>query len=368
MATYYVNAATGNAGYDGLSETDLNAAIANRGPKLTIQAAVTAASAGDTIKVAGNATAYRGATGGIVINKSLTIEGDGGVIVAPFTDNTVNEPVFDIQVTAGATLEKVQLKKLKIKNTVAAAAVKSGNYGIKCSLGATANTKLNWLVLEDVDIVGMGDAGVYLLGGAGTNDYFIFTTFRRCVSNANYAEGFYLKNAVGVIFDTCYAIGNQLSGYRTEACTGISFLTSAAENNALSGSANATYDAQMRLISCNSATVISCDIEDFTSAGHTSKRGIVVQNSVGTHIGPCNFYNAALNGAADERCIYVTYGAGGGNGPNHVTIMPCNVSNVAKFLEVDSGDTNVDAFLPFSRAGGTPSNVLPTTMHMRSWT
>src|SRR5688572_9331854 len=159
--TWYVDASTGD---------NTNSGLVRSLPKLTVAAAISAASAGDTVRLLGG-----GYTTAITINKTITVEGDGATI----TDVTVNNSSQAIAITVGGvTLRKVFATQ---QGTGKAVSVSSSLYGV---------------TLEQVDGDSLAGDCIDVSGTVGTQ-------IINCVPAASPGNTIDLSSATGFVVDRC---------------------------------------------------------------------------------------------------------------------------------------------------------------------
>lgn len=414
MATYYVNAATGNNAYDGLAETDLNAAIANRGPVADIQTGLGKCAAGDMLKVASGS--YTAPSGGYQVTiGSFWWFNEPGVSMAP-NGYGATQPVVVIAPTG--TLTNIRISGGSIAGVRQTAAT-AGNDGIRCVM-TSGTKKVVRLHLEDISVSGMSGDGIHLEADGTSDRFFVFTQIERCISGQNWGHGLYLKNStVSAIRDSYFNLNGQ-TGSTVDSCQ-IHGDCSAWENNSRASSADATFAPSLRLRLSNVVRMDACDLEAFNlefpaiangtavsgtgipaattvsgavsaganqltlSANATSTQlsdltigATVYQNCIITSGSPtvyygqfcqhamnietcpgatvfsCNFFNASESTDTTQRGIYIPdNGTGTTTVPDPVQMIvgPCRFSGVKTAIEVLNTARNIAVYEPFVSSG-----------------
>jgi hypothetical protein len=259
---------------------------------------------------------WRVPTGGLRVRKPVELYGERGTVLRPFNGSVNDEPVIVIDATglpSGAEISMVSIHDLAIVNDTPLQARLPNSHGIETRSAAT--TKVTNLDISNVTIVGMGGDGIHIVGANGGAGAVVFARLRAIQSISNQGCGYVIKAATVVVCESCYANANGLHGYLIHEA-GASPLGCGAENNCLSGvdadgfySYSEQYGAQVRLKTAYPCVVMNPHIENFSTEGHYSRRGLILENSPGCQIIGGLFVNGAE--AITGRAIWIMNGCAG---------------------------------------------------------
>lgn len=301
-------------------------------------------------------------SGGLVIRKQMTIQGETGTNLFAYSATT-NQPVIKIA-PGGVVLTRVTLRDLTLQNATLPSSPVSGNYGLLCDV-PTDGSKIGNLTLERVFVRYMGDDGIHLSAYATSDSYFVFVALRDCQSFVNRGRGMFASYANLLKSDGSYFVGNDLDGFRGENCE-LEFHSSGFENNCLTsdtGRLSATLNGQLSLKSCPMSVVSGCHVERFTTSDQpVSKRGIVIEGGSCATIQSTVFVGDSDSETSDtsQRGIFITGGSSGA--VMACCILPNQFFNVKKAVEIDGGTgLAADCLVTAQRIQvGTGEMMLPT--------
>ena len=312
--------------------------------------------------------------GGLVINKSICLQGDPGTRLFSFATDG-DQPVIRI-VPGGVPIQGITIRDLTLLNGSLPEAGLTGNCGILCDL-PTDGSKVSRLVIERVITYDMGDDGISLVG-RGTNDsFFVFVSLRdvSCVNGrgrglfASYAN---LLNCYG-----CYFAANDLEGVRCEVSEPALYACSV-ENNCLTAfsrkdpehledrfALDPDLGGQLVFLNCGMGRIDAMHVESFNGENQPlCKRGIVLANSKAITVSGCLF----INGGEDDldAGILITGSNGSNSSPVVMacTVLPNWFSQVKNAVVVDSGATTARDCVVFPQhiSSGTGALSLPTAV------
>lgn len=269
--------------------------------------------------------AYVAPAGGWVIEKSLTIRGDGpgnpndprGTVIKPTTGNHVF--VLDPANAAGGVLNNVRIHNLCISG---AGVVGGGADGIH--LNPTAGKKVSQLRIQRVAIVGMGGAGISLDGFISSTelDDVVGALISGCDIQSCGAQGIKLGQAFQVMVKNCLLTGNGLEGIMAFRSQLVAYAC-AFSGNQLSGGA-----AEMNIDTCTLARVDACRFDAFRA----STPALFLDSSPGAgNIGACVF----TQGVFQQGATGIKIGNLGRQGA--ILVLPNRFVGVGTGVRVESG-------------------------------
>ena len=303
----------------------------------TVEAAISAASAGDRIYI--KKGTYTAPSGGYVISKPLEIFGDGpGGAVFAGTPGTLlrgalgsHDPVIKIDVDGNpdVTLRNIYIHDLQITQVINGgipAPFDTLNSGVYCKI-TSSSKNLGYFHLARLFIYGMGGDGIHLEGLDGDHNPQV-VTIEDCTADFNSNNGLYLLYSNGTAIRGGDFGGNYHKGIHASQCPYITIVEAVAESNEHTGTGVSTDNfvpSQVFLEGCPGFLMSGCDIEGFTNGGTGSLVGVAV-NSLGGYIGSNAFFdNSALTGSTG---IYIGYTSQG------MTVGPNQFTHVDKMIEV----------------------------------
>ncbi|MGH7174170.1 MAG: right-handed parallel beta-helix repeat-containing protein, partial [Gemmataceae bacterium] len=268
--------------------------------------AVTAASSGQTITIDTSGMPTGGYTGGVTIDKSLTISGSSGVIIASPTSSgglTTDDAILEISGSVTVNLDDLTLDG-------------TAGYSTNLAYGIYANDSANLTLTSDT-IQNIANASVTgAQDGVGLVDAAV--TGSGCTVSNNYGVGVYSTGTGGLAFEDStfddndigleeYNAGDDPNGvdgstFENNTAYGILLQDSAGSiamitNNSVSGS---DYDIAITRGSSVSSQV-AFDIEQNT-IGDAASAGLYFESSGTTEVPSGNVnYNRILNGAVVDN-------------------------------------------------------------------
>lgn len=282
---------------------------------------------------------YSVPSGGLVIRKSMTIQGETGTRLISFAADE-DEPVIKIA-PGGLDLESVTVRDLLLQNLELPADPISGNHGLFADVPSDGS-KIGFLTLERVRVINMGGDGI-CLNALGTNDsFFVFVTIRDVWSQRNRGRGLFASYANMINCYGSYFSDNNLDGVRADFSE-IAFYSCGFENNCLGDERlDVTFNGQVYLRACTMSRLDNCHFERFTDdTDHPfNKRGLMIENGACCIVSGCRFVNAEEDDSGDDRGIACTYGGGFETpvpGVLAACLMPNRFENVQTAIEVDAG-------------------------------
>ena len=336
-----------------------------------LQAAADDVAPGGTLFIPNGA--YTVPSGGLIIRKAMTIQGEAGTQLFSFSNGS-GQPVLVVE-PGGQAIQNVTIRDLTLLNVIKPELISYGNYGIHCYI-PDDGSKLSRLVIERVSVQNMGDVGIWLDAVGGIHDSFIvFATLRdvSCVEGRKHglvASYTNLLNCYG-----CYFAANDGNGARVDISEP-AFYACAFESNCRSAATSdgdhdtdgllpldPTFDAQLRITNSSISRVDGCHFETFNSeAQPVCKRAIVLLNSPCTIVSGCGFFNGSEAEGDTERGIYCSF-SGDDESPGVVacSILPNTFTQTKVAIEIDGGSVAQDCVVfPQKITSGTGGMMLPT--------
>ena len=356
---------------DQLDGATANLSVVDARNYADLQAAADDVAPGGTLFIPNGA--YTVPSGGLIIRKAMTIQGEAGTQLFSFSNGS-GQSVLVVEPGAHA-IQNVTIRDLTLLNVIKPELISYGNYGIHCHI-PDDGSKLSRLVIERVSVQNMGDVGIWLDAVGGVHDSFIvFATLRdvSCVEGRKHglvASHTNLLNCYG-----CYFAANDGNGARIDISEP-AFYACAFENNCKSAATSdgdhdtdgllpldPTFDGQLRITNSSISRVDGCHFETFNSETQpVCKRALVLLNSPCTIVSGCGFFNGGEAEGDTERGIFCSF-SGDDETPGVVacSILPNTFTQTKVAIEIDGDSVAQDCVVfPQKVTSGTGTMMLPT--------
>jgi hypothetical protein len=284
----------------------------------SIQDAIDAAQAGESVYIPSGE--YDLPSGGLKINKKLTLFGDGigpdetdpgGTILRPNSNND-----HAIVLEDHADTDDVTIRSLRIQGD----AQDGTGDGIHAVI-TTADRRPATIILENLFITGMGNHGLNF-------EQIDFPTFRDVDINGCQGYGIRMDDIAQARFEQVYSHGNESFGLHASGCVGIYFQGIGIEDNQESSSSEV---GEFKLLTCHSVLIERTDFEGFGRSTGKNNTAIWLEGCRGVRIHSNDFVNATED---IQRAIYIH------NNCQGIEIGPNRMRNVAVGIEENTSQAD----------------------------
>ena len=262
-----------------------------------VQAAINAASSGDSIYFSPVNGPLVAPVGGWRIEKSLELFGDGpgpvgAALASALRPQDTSSPIFDIIPPAS----NVYIHDLQLVG-IDDAELQPAGVGVRCRSTALNPAKSSNLILRNLQIQGFAGYGVYLEGYITTGTSPIESpvdglTLCDCRIRNCHGAGVYLNNVYEAHIASSVFENNKLQGMRIESSRAALYACTFDSNCSESVNPN---DGNLMFIDCPIARVDASRFLNFAAVG-TAKKALIIQGGAAI-VGTCYFVaHSSTNG------------------------------------------------------------------------